>query len=214
MLAAAMYPIVSQSLTSVPTNIDLFGLIPLVVMESLIGVAMGGIAAIPLLSLEMAGVMIGQNMGLGLAKVYNPEADFEADILGQFLYYIGASIFICVGGLERLFAGVVDSFKNVPIGGFGVSHTPLDLFVGVLSSGFELAIRVSAPVTGIVLLLVVIFAVIGKTMPQMNVMSVGFAIKIIAGLAMLAAAIYAIRDAVGDEVVRTLDSVLTWVGGL
>lgn len=213
MLAAALYPAVRAAAPMMPADLDLFGLIPLIVLESLIGLAMGGIAAVPLLSLEMAGVMIGQNMGLGLAKVYNPEADFEAEVLGQFLFYIGASIFVGVGGLEQLFAGVMHSFVPTPIGGFAVSQTPLDLLVSVLSSGFELAIRVSTPVTGIVMVLVVVMGLIGKTMPQLNVMSVGFAVKILAGLAMLAASMYAIRQAVGDEVTRTLDEVVRWVAG-
>jgi flagellar biosynthesis protein FliR len=193
---------------------DLFGLVPLIITESLIGVAIGGIAAIPLLSLEMAGIIAGQNMGLGLAKVYNPEADFETDILGQLIYYIGAGIFVAAGGLEKLFCGVIDSFRNVPLGGFTVSKTPLDLFVGTLSSGFELAIRVSAPVTGIVLMIVIVLGVIGKTMPQLNVMSVGFAIKIIAGLLMFTFALYAVRDAVGDEVTRVLSDIGLWVRSL
>lgn len=214
MLAAAIFPIVSPQLTlaSVPT--DLFGLVPLIVTESLVGVAIGGIAAIPLLSLEMSGIIAGQNMGMGLAKVYNPEADFETDILGQLIYYIGAGIFVALGGLEKLFCGVIDSFKNVPLGGFEVSKTPLDLFVGTLSSGFELAIRVSAPVTAIILLIIVVLGVVGKTMPQLNVLSVGFAIKIIAGLLMLTFALYAIRDAVGDEIVRVLGELSVWVRSL
>lgn len=211
MLSAALFPAVRAAAPTLPADLDLFGLVPLIVLEGLVGLAMGGIAAIPLLSLEMAGVLIGQNMGLGLAKVYNPEADFEADVLGQFLFYIGASIFVCVGGLEQLFVGILHSFTTTPICGFTAAHTPLDLLVSTLSSGFELAIRVSAPVTGIVLVLIVVMGLIGKTMPQLNVMSVGFAIKIIAGLAMLAASLYAVRDAVGDEIIRTLGNIARWV---
>jgi len=214
MLSAAVFPIVSPTLTMAAVPVDLFGLLPLIVTEALIGVAIGGIAAIPLLSLEMAGIIAGQNMGLGLAKVYNPEADFETDILGQLIYYIGAGVFVAMNGLEKLLGSVMDSFKFVPLGGFQVSRTPLDLFVGTLSSGFELAIRVSAPVTGIVLLIVVVFAVVGKTMPQLNVMSVGFAIKIIAGLLMLTFALYAVRDAVGDELARVLSNINQWVHSL
>jgi flagellar biosynthetic protein FliR len=211
MLAAALYPAVQSAAPAIPRDLDLFGLVPLVVMESLIGLAIGGIAALPLLSLEMAGVLIGQNMGLGLAKVYNPEADFESDVVGQLIYYIGATIFLCMGGLELLFAGIMKSFTTIPLGGFAVSQTPLDLFVATLTSGFELAVRISMPVTAIVMLVIVVMGLIGKTMPQLNVMSVGFAIKIIAGTAMLAASLYAIQGAVGDEITRTLAEVLRWV---
>src|SRR5437868_2450431 len=69
------------------------------------------------------------------------------------------------GGLERLVGGIIESFARVPVGGFATDRVPLDLLVGVLASGFELAIRVAAPVTGIVLLLVIVIGVMGKTMP-------------------------------------------------
>jgi flagellar biosynthetic protein FliR len=210
MLSAAVFPIVRTSLTG-PVRVDLWGLIPLIVSESLIGLAMGAIASIPLLSLEMSGVLMGQSMGLGLAKIYNPEADFEADVLGQFLYYIGAGIFVALGGLERLMGGIIESFSRVPLGGFATDRAPLDLLTGTLASGFELAIRVAAPVTGIVLLLVIVIGVMGKTMPQINIMSVGFAVKIIAGMAMLTVALYAVGHAVGDEIVAALGGVLRWV---
>jgi flagellar biosynthesis protein FliR len=213
MLGAAVYPIV-QPVLEVPANLDMFGLLPLIVTESLIGLVMGAIASIPLLSMEMAGVIMGQSMGMGLAKVYNPEADFDADVLGQFLYYIGAAVFVAMGGLEKLFGGIIESFRNVPLGSFAVSRTPLDLLTGTLASGFELAIRVSAPVVGIVMLIVVVFGAIGKTMPQLNVMSVGFAIKSIAGIAITAAAIYTIQGAVGDEVSSVLSNVTQWLRGL
>jgi flagellar biosynthesis protein FliR len=215
MLGAAVYPIVQPSVAMVtPPNLDVFGLVPLIASEALIGLAIGAIAAIPLLSMEMAGVIMGQSMGLGLAKVYNPDADFEADVLGQFLYYIGATIFVALGGLERLFGGIIESFRNVPLGGFAVSRAPLDLLTGTLASGFELAMRVSAPVVGIVMMIVVVFGTIGKTMPQLNVMSVGFAIKSIAGIAITAAAIYTIQGAVGDEISSVLSNVTRWLRGL
>jgi len=213
MLSAAVYPLVNQGL-AIPAGVDLLGLVPLIVGESLIGFAIGGIAAIPLLSLEIGGVLMGQSMGFGLARVYNPEADFDTDILGQLLFYVGAGIFVAFGGLELLVGGVIRSFSHVPIGGFRAAMTPLDLLVNVMSSGFELAIRVAAPVTAIVLLLVIVFGVVGKTMPQINIMSVGFAIKILAGLTMLAMAIYAMRDAIGDEASGGVDRVLAWVSSL
>jgi flagellar biosynthesis protein FliR len=60
----------------------------------------------------------------------------------------------------------------------------------------------------------VVLGVVGKTMPQLNVLSVGFAIKIIAGLLMLTFALYAIRDVVGDEVTRVLSDIQRWVASL
>jgi flagellar biosynthesis protein FliR len=49
-----------------------------------------------------------------------------------------------------------------------------------------------------------------KTMPQINILSVGFAIKIVVGLTILAATLYAIDEVVVDELSGIIDHVLRW----
>lgn len=213
MLAVALYPMVWPEVKA-PAVTDLFALAGLVVSEGLIGLSMGAIAALPLMSLEMAGVVAGQSMGFGLSRVYNPESNEDTDLIGQLLMFLGTTAFVAMGGLELLISSVVSSFHNVPVGAFGTKDVPLSMFVGVLSSGFELAMRVSAPVTAISMLLLVVFAVIGKTMPQLNIMSVGFIAKILAGVLMLALAIYAVNNAVWEEFGTVLEGVRRWVAGL
>jgi flagellar biosynthesis protein FliR len=100
------------------------------------------------------------------------------------------------------------------VGGLRSHDTPLDLLVGLLTSAFDLALRVSAPVAGMILLLVIVFAAIGKTMPQINIMSVGFAIKILMGLLILAAAIYAVQDAAGGTISEALLLMRRWALGV
>lgn len=217
MLTAAVYPMLSVSLSPslFPAgNLELITLLPMVVVESVIGFSIGLLATVPLTALEMAGTMMGQQMGLGLARVYNPEADYDIDVLGQLLFYIGSGLFFSLGGLEVMLRCLLDTFSLVPIGGMRAGETPLDLLLSLISSSFDLAMRVSAPVAGIVLLLVLVFAAIGKTMPQINIMSVGFAIKILAGVLLLSASLYAVQSAVGDSIVEALVLVRNWTAGL
>lgn len=212
-LAAAAYPLVAPALQA-PAEIDVFGLLPLIACEALIGLCVGVLASIPLLSLELSGVMMGQSIGFGLARVYNPESDIDADLLGQLLLMVATGAFVAMGGLESLFGGVVRSFERVPIGSVGAGQTPLDLFLGVLGSGCDLGLRVAMPVVGCTLLLVIVLGVVGKTMPQINIMSVGFGIKIFAGLCVLAIAMVAIREAVGEATDDAIDRALAWVHSL
>ena len=193
---------------------DVFILLPLAVSELLIGAAMGFIASIPIASLDMAGYLMGHQMGLGLARVYNPEAGGDADVLGQMLMFIGLAAFIAMGGLEAMYLALVSTFERVPAGTFAVDRLPLEAMVGVLSSGFELAVRVAAPVTCIVLLLLIALGFVMKTMPQVNVMSIGFTIKIMGGIAALTASLAAVHHAAHDEIARVGRLVLDWGGAI
>lgn len=205
MLGFALYPMVADapSLVRLP-EIDLAMLLPLIVRESLIGLSIGAIAAIPLLSMEAAGALIGQQVGFGLAKVYNPEMDTDADLVGQLLFYLAMAAFLAAGGLESLFICAAETFRHVAVGGFGAEQLPLDVLIGVVSGGCELALRVSAPIVGVVTLLLCVFGFLTKTMPQINILSVGFSAKILGGLAMLVLSIGTSNVAIGDEVGRVL----------
>ncbi len=211
--ACAVYPM-TPSLMTPAVDIDVLSLAPLMVMEVAIGVVIGVLAAVPLLALEMSGVLIGQQMGFGLAKVFNPEVDFDTDLIGQVLFYIASGAYLAAGGVETVFGTVVETFGKVPIGGFAASEAPLDVLVGVVTAGFQLAWRVAAPVTATILLLITVMGIVGKTMPQINIMSVGFTAKVLAGLGMLSASIYAMHTPVWDYVVESLHEVIRWAGSI
>ncbi len=213
MLSAAIYPLL-PAIVPVGLDLSVFELLPMIVSEALIGAVIGVIAAIPLASLELAGTIGGQQVGFGLARVYNPELEIDADLFGQVLFYLGAGAFIAMNGLETMFRAVASTFARVPVGGVTATDVPLEMFIGVLTSGFELGLRVAAPVTGMVLLLLIAFAAVGKTIPQLNIMSVGFTVKILAALAITAAAAHAISAAAGDEIARAMDGALAWAESL
>lgn len=211
--AVVVYPIVPVSIQT-PPHMGLFDLAPLIVSEMLIGAAIGAIASIPLLAMEMAGAIAGHQMGLSLARAYNPELETSVDVAGQMLFYIAGAVFLAIGGLDALFLSIVRSFDHVPLGVMDAELLPLDLFVGVLSSGTELALRVALPVVGTLILILIALGFVMKTMPQINVLSVGFALKVLAGIAVLAMSVQTIREVAGDEVARVGRITLQWVDEL
>jgi len=209
MLAAVVYPVLPRALQTPPT-LDVGVLLPMIVAEALIGFVIGVLAAVPLLCLEASGTLMGQQMGFGLARIYNPELDAEVDLLGQLMFWLGFGGFLVAGGLDHLIGAVVSTFQRVPIGGSSLIAAPLDGFTGLLQSGLELALRVSAPVTAIILLLVIIFAIIGKTMPQMNVMNIAFTFKVAAGLGIIALSTLTIANVAGDEIAHAVRVASRW----
>lgn len=217
MIAAGIYPMCGPEVIASNVQLDLFGLVPLIVTEALIGFSIGAIASLPLATLEMSGVIMGQTMGFSLARVYNPEYNADSDLLGQLLFYVALGVFVAAGGLEILIGATIDSFHIVPMGGplaGGMHGSPLDTFVAVLSAAFELALRVSLPVVGVIMLLCIALGVIGKTMPQINIMSVGFMVKAFAGVVILTLSLTAIRDVAGDKTIDAIDAAVGWLKSL
>lgn len=212
MFALAIYPFVPAIDPGVA--IDTIQLVPLLFAELLIGLAIGLIASIPLIAVQMGGYIMGYQMGLSLAESFNPELQANGSVIGDLLFYLAALMFIGMGGFDVLFVTLAHSFHTAPVGRFAAGDLPLDMLVGVLTSGFELALRISAPVLAVVSLLMVSMGFVMKTMPQINIMSVGFAGQIVAGLAILFVSVAVIGMVADDEVQAVLTRISLWVHAL
>lgn len=209
MFSAAVYGGLPAAVQVSP-DVDLASLAPLVVTELLIGLIMGFIAGLPIVSLDMAGTIMGHQMGMGLGRVYNPDLGGDSDSLGQVLMYTGLAVFVALNGLDAVFMALIYTFARVPIGQMGSGGIPLESIVGVLTSGTELALRISAPIMCIIFLIIIALGLIGKTMPQINIMSVGFTFKMFFGLAVLAASMTTIQQVTKEEIEHVLGMIVQW----
>lgn len=212
MFAIALYPAIPQ--LSPFASIDTVQLVPLLFSELLIGISIGLIAAMPLYAMQMGGFVMGYQVGLSLAESFNPELDSNGSVLGLLLFYMAVFIFIGLGGFELLFLALADSFHTAPIGMFTAGDVPLDMFVEVVTSGFELAIRVASPVIAAVAMSQVAMGLVMKTMPQVNIMSIGFAIQILTGLILLMLMINVMSVVAGEEIDQVMDGLSLWIQDL
>ncbi len=212
-LGLAVYPTLNLS-GNVPLRLDLLDLAPAMATEALIGVTVGLIAGLPLMAVQMGGMLMGQQMGMGLASVYNPATDTENESLGQLLFFLAMGVFLAMGGLDAMVKAMVVSFATVPVGGFTSGDSPLALVTGLVASGFELAVRVSAPALCILSAETVASGLLMKTAPQMNIMSFGFPLRITLGMGVMYASLGAMHEAAGEDVVGALSAALGWASAL
>lgn len=208
-LAVALFGLVKPSIpSSLPQ--DFFSFTLIACSEVLVGLLLGLFALIPVLAVQIAGIIMGQQMGLGLATVFNPSLDVESDITGEIMLNIALVSFLVLGGLEVLFLTLAKSYTAIPLGGFSLAAAPLDLFTGLVSSGCELALRVSTPLLGLIFVETVAGAVLMKTIPQINISSLGFGLKVLLGLLALIVAYRTIGDVVIDHLSSSASTIMHW----
>jgi flagellar biosynthesis protein FliR len=171
----------------------------------------GLIASMPLIAVQMAGFLMGYQMGLGLAQAYNPEMEGSNGVINQLLFTMGITVYVGVGGLDLILVALLETFERIPTGAFSAKDVPIDLVVELINSGIDLAIRLSAPVLGVILLSLISMGFVMKTMPQINILSVGFAAKILTGLTILSIALVSINTVIHEETLRSLEGLIQWV---
>jgi len=196
-----------------PLPTDIFTLAAWAVGETIIGFLIGLLAMIPLTALQLGGLLMGQQIGLGLAQIVNPSLETDSDLLGELLLYLGLGAFLALGGFELVFVAAAHSFTHLPMGGFSLAAAPYELIRGLIGSGFEMALRVSLPVMAILLFETIASAFIAKTVPQLNVTNLGFGLKIVLGLAAMTAGLVAIHDVTFDRMGESLGQLMTWAAG-
>jgi flagellar biosynthetic protein FliR len=209
-LAVAIFPMARHATLPAQAALDLPTLGLVMFSELLIGVTIGLIASMPIVAVQMAGFLMGYQMGLGLAQTYNPEMEGNDGVLNQLLFTLGIAIYLTAGGLELIIVALLNTFDRVPTGAFSATDVPLDLVVALINSGIELAIRLAAPVLGVIVLSLISMGFVMKTMPQINILSVGFAAKILAGLTILMVCLGTIDTVIHDETIAGLRLLVDW----
>ena len=216
-LGLAVYPSIAASAT-IPSEISLGAALPLVALELGIGAFIGFVASAPILAAQFGGLSMGQQIGLGFARFYNPAIGEESDALEQIMFFLALATFLALGGLESLFSAVGASFESLPAGSVPAmligegGGTPLAVAVGVLNGAFELGLRVAAPLLAIVCLETVVMGYLSKSVPQLNVMSIGFPVRIIIGLSVIIASLAAIDEVMIDGTTGALEALLVSSG--
>jgi flagellar biosynthetic protein FliR len=212
-LGLAVYPTVAAN-AELPSGVTLAMAAGLVILEFGIGVFIGFMASMPLYAAQFGGLSMGQQIGLGFARFYNPAIGDESDALEQILFFLALAVFLSLGGLESMFSSLVASFDSLPAGAvpgmiMGESDiAPIAVFTGAIKAAFELGLRVAAPLLAIVCLETVVMGYLSRSVPQLNVMSIGFPLRIVFGLAVIIASLAAIDEAIVDGTVGTLESLL------
>jgi flagellar biosynthetic protein FliR len=170
--------------------------------EMAFGLAMGMVLSLVFIAAQWAGEMIGQQMGLNLGSVFDPQFGGQGSVLGDMYFMLTLVVFLSVGGHRSMLEGVRDSFELLPLMTVGVDRSLFDTLTGLLGGATVLALRLAAPMLVTMLVVDLVLGLIGKTMPQMNVMSAGLTLRSVVGMVIVIAGLSltsgVIRDSVND----------------
>jgi flagellar biosynthetic protein FliR len=173
-------------LPSVPTvvldNHSVGLVIRSMVIEVTIGVLLGFICRLVFLAIELAAGILASEMGLSMSTMFNPLNSQSMPTPGILLYWLAIMLMFTMDMHHWLLAGFQKSFTAVPIGAAGMSQA---LYTDIMARGgkvFFVAIQMTAPVLACSFLVTMIFSVLGRAVPQMNVFAESFPVKSLAGM--------------------------------
>jgi flagellar biosynthetic protein FliR len=160
-------------------------LIILSVREVFIGICCGYLAKFFFFTFQIAGELASTAMGLNAAQIFNPALGGNSTAIEHFYTTLAALFYLAVNGHHYLLKGMIDSLTWLPVGSMSLNTSQ---FIGVgnmVQEIIEFGLRMSAPVVIAILVANLVMGVIGKTVPQMNVLVTSMPVNIFIGLVLL-----------------------------
>jgi flagellar biosynthetic protein FliR len=185
LLSLIVVPLASPHLADAPTT--LYAFCAAVGSEAMIGLVMGIGVSLVFAALEMGASLVSLQMGFGLGGVFDPFTGAQSGALEQFYKVFVTLIFFSINGHYLVIRGLLQTFEVVPPGTADISLVAGARIVPFFAALFAAAVQIALPVMGALLLTDIALALVGRTVPQLNILVVGFPVKIGVGLLVLAA---------------------------
>ncbi|MBN2255109.1 MAG: flagellar biosynthetic protein FliR [Deltaproteobacteria bacterium] len=157
-------------------------LIVTMIGEVAIGIIIGLVGRLLFAGVQLAGQLVGFQMGFAIVNVVDPLSSMQVSIIAQFQYLIAMLIFLAVNGHHIFLYAIAESFHAVPPLAFHFTGPLMDSLVGFSTNIFIIAVKIGAPVMAMLLFTSVSLGLVARTVPQINVFIVGFPLKIAVGL--------------------------------
>lgn len=154
--------------------------------ELVIGLTLGLGLMILFSGIQLAGQLIGRIGGMMLADVFDPASGESIPMISRFMFLTGLAVFVLIGGHRMVVAALLDTFAAIPIGSGAVPVHLAETFVILVTQSFSLGIRAAAPVVTALLLSTLVMGLISRTLPQLNILAVGFGVNAMITFGMMA----------------------------
>lgn len=175
--------------------------------EITFGLAMGLVLSYTFIATQWAGEIIGQQMGLNISEVLDPQFGQGSSLVGNMYYMLSLVVFLSIGGHRDMVRGIRMSFETLPLMSVGVDQTLLDMLIGLFQSCTSLAMQLAAPVLVTMLVVDLALGCIGKAMPQINVLTAGLSIRSLMGLVVLLVGLGLTVAVIGNELSSAMNFV-------
>ncbi|MBX9658785.1 MAG: flagellar biosynthetic protein FliR [Nitrospiraceae bacterium] len=153
--------------------------------EMAIGVTIGLAVRLMFGALEVAGELLGIQMGFGAVHLFDPTTSQQTPMVAQFFTMLASLIFLSLNAHLFAMATIIHSYEAIPAFGAHLSSHLGEEILLLSQRMFTIGLKLSAPVLITILLINVLMALLGRAVPQVQVFVLSFPITIAGGLLVL-----------------------------
>lgn len=208
-LAAILAVLITPALPPVVMEtVSLWSVVWLMIKEVCVGLLFGFIARMVFFAIDFAGTFISTEVGLNMAAQFNPLNASRSDLPSVIIYYLAAMIMFSLDLHHWILAAFQESYRLLPI---GVGLLTESVFANIIThtgNVFLLAVQMAAPVIAVCFLINLVFSLLGRAVPQMNVFAESFAFRTIGGLGVFGLSLNLMSQHISNYLGRVPEDIL------
>jgi len=182
-LTIVLYPLTPK----VTFDINVVNIGIAVLLEGMFAFVVGSALMLIFDILRYAAEQVSFVMGFTMASVFDPNFGAQSTIVAQFFIWVAMLLFLGFGGDHIEIAFIAKALSQLPFGAVFNYDSVYKFFVDYMYKYFLLGVAFAFPIIAISLMSDIIFGMIMKTMPQFNLLVIGFPIKIFVSFLVLMA---------------------------
>ncbi len=183
LLAFLLYPVVG--LDSQLNSMESLMIFALAFKEVALGIVLGFLCRLFFFVVSMCGELVSISMGLSSAHVLNPTIGAQSTAIEQFQVVLASLFFLMINGHHILLAGFVKSFEIMPITPRGIQWISFRNSALILQDLLVSSLKIAAPIMVSVLFMNIAVGIVGRAVPQINVLITSWPVNILLSLFIL-----------------------------
>lgn len=180
-LTLILFPFVDTTEVDLEFSSIILALFSEIVLALIAGLAVNIVFMILLYAAEIMSFI----MGFSMASAMDPATGSASTVIGTFLSLVALLVFLQINAHHTVLIFLTESINAIPLGGFVLTENMVEYFMDAMANLFVMGFTIAFPIIALSYMSDVIFGMLMKTMPQFNLLVVGFPIKIMVSLMIL-----------------------------
>ncbi|RUT33113.1 flagellar type III secretion system protein FliR [Arsenicitalea aurantiaca] len=185
MFSLVLFPLLRAGLPGLPGEV--MGILALLFHELLIGLILGAIARVFVMSAQVAGSIIAFQIGLSVAQAADPTSEgMQGAVIGSFLSFLGITLIFATDLHHVGLAGIYESYEIFSPTAEIMVPDAAEMIIRAVAGAFTVGVQMSAPFIVFGLVFYLGAGILGRLMPQLQVFFVLMPANIGVGLILFA----------------------------
>jgi flagellar biosynthetic protein FliR len=208
MLAIGLALAVAPRVTEGYVSADTAGFVTALVLEIVVGGALGFLVMIVFSAVQSAGMLIDIFSGFQVAQSFDPQAGIDGAQFTRLFHMTALALLFTSGGYQLIIGGLARTFNALPLGGGIDLASPVEAMTGAVGQMLVAAVQIAGPLLVVLFLADVGLGLLTRVAPALNALALGFPLKILITLMLGGTVLVAMPGIVASLTGQAVDSFL------